>query len=65
MPDGGSPTKNDATGSCIESAIRRKEATEGLARPRSTWDRKLSDTPAATAASRSVMPFFRRTSRMR
>ena len=42
MPGLSVPTKNDTTGSPSASAIRRNDATEGLANPRSTWDRKLS-----------------------
>ena len=36
------------------SAIRRNDAMLALARPRSTWLRKLSLSPARSATSRSV-----------
>src|SRR5206468_9447240 len=47
------------------SAIRRSEAMLALARPRSTWLRKLSLTPARSAIVLSVARLSRRMSRRR
>src|SRR5688500_6525348 len=43
--------------------MRRSVAIDGLAMSRSTWDRKLSVTPASSATWRSVSPRLRRTLR--
>src|SRR5207248_6603475 len=47
------------------SAIRRSDAMLALARPRSTWLRKLSLSPARSATSRSVQRRAVRISRRR